>query len=98
MSNYLKFASPSSDNPNWLDLLDARRAREYIDLLDESGACGASGHSIKAQKRLANHFDYAHAALTHKERLYYLPIAQKAPQRGARVQPQREQGSPRLTG
>jgi len=35
--------------------------------------------NIKAQKRLANHFDYAHGNLSRKERVHYLSIAKKAP-------------------
>jgi len=49
--------------------------------------------SIKAQKRLANHFDYAHGNLSRKERAHYLSIAEKAPVGGVRLQPPSVQGS-----
>jgi len=49
--------------------------------------------NIKAQKRLANHFDYAHGNLSRKERAHYLSIAKKAPVGGVRLQPPEVQGS-----
>ena len=52
VSKYLKFASPSSTNPNWLDLLDVKKARKYIDMLSSSGACGASGQLMKLDRML----------------------------------------------
>ena len=52
VSKYLKYASPSSDNPNWLLLLDNRKARGYIDMLNDTGACGASGQLTKLDRLL----------------------------------------------
>lgn len=52
MSKYLKYASPFSDNPNWLLLLDNRKARGYIDMLNDTGACGASGQLTKLDRLL----------------------------------------------
>lgn len=52
MSKYLKYASPSSDNPNWLLLLDNRKARGYIDMLNDTGACGVSGQLTKLDRLL----------------------------------------------
>ena len=52
VSKYLKFASPSSTNPNWLDLLDVKKARKYIGMLSSSGACGASGQLMKLDRML----------------------------------------------
>lgn len=52
VSKYLKYASPSSDNPNWLLLLDNRKARGYINMLNDTGACGASGQLTKLDRLL----------------------------------------------
>ena len=52
VSKYLKYARPSSDHPNWFDLLDDRKARAYLDMLNNTGACGASGQLTKIDRLL----------------------------------------------
>ena len=42
INKFLKFVHPDTDDPIWLDLLDAAKASAYLDYLEAIGACGTS--------------------------------------------------------
>ena len=52
VSKYLRYVHPARENPNWLDLLDAKKLRDYLNMLDESGACGVNGQLTKLDRIL----------------------------------------------
>jgi len=42
INKFLKFAHPDTDDPIWLDLLDAAKVSAYLDYLEATCACGTS--------------------------------------------------------
>ena len=50
LNKVLRFCRPKGKAPVWSDLLDEEKVRRYLDLLEESGACGLSGQLTKLDR------------------------------------------------
>ena len=57
ISKFLKFTDPQSNHPNWNRVVDLTKIREYLDMLQHTGACGVSGQLTKLDRLIhATHY------------------------------------------